>query len=103
MWGCFHFSYNETKGVFFLPQRPPRSCNKAYLFNWRGTDVYGDSQRSSGWISFPGGGQIKGEIHADPDTGHNRSFEGTSVPRSDTRSPRSAGSMQAEWDSYGPD
>lgn len=96
----------SADGIFYLPERPWSASSDpkdSYPFGWRGVDEDGYIKCGDnffGWISFLGSGQIVGNFCELSPEGYDIEFQGQRTSGSQTRAPRDALSMQAEFEDY---
>lgn len=101
IWGEYDFGMHS--GIMYLPGRPWSSSYEPVPFSWRGrensedTISFGPTNR--GWIRFLGGGKIEGMINCYGE----KSFTGRRISGNETKAPRDARSMRAEWEGYNSD
>lgn len=106
IWGSFQAFDENTYGVFYIPQRPWGASldpNDSHSFGWRGVDDNGDTLMGDscrGWISFLGDGEISGTICDLDSQGYDYEFRGSRTSGSQTSAPRTARSMQDEFEDY---
>ena len=98
VWGAYDFGMHS--GIIHLPTRPWDSSYSPVPFSWRGREnSEGQTSFDSsnhGWIQFLGNGRIQGMINCYREA----SFTGERISGGETRTPRDARSMKAEWAEY---
>lgn len=100
LWGSFEFG--PVRGIFHIEERPRRSSEDTFGFEWRGEDDQDEhlgGSHDGSYIKFVGDGNVEGVMNWNGDM---LEFSGRRVSGQGTRSEISAVSMRQQWQQRAP-